>query len=167
MTPPAPSAAPAPSVAPAPAAPSSSAAPSLDELASVPAGACVRKPPGRGIPRVVAPSPDGSPVPLIRDLLAKQARGAVDACLADARARAPGLAGRLVTTLALAGEGGISRAEIEAGAGDAALHRCVTDALVKTPMPSFTSGGSMVLSHHVIALCPDGTTAWPTSQGWH
>jgi hypothetical protein len=62
--------------------------------------------------------------------------------------------------------GGISKAAVEAGAGDAALHRCVTEALQGTAMPSFTTGGSLVLSHYVIALCPDGTAGWPTSQGW-
>src|SRR5262249_19811457 len=67
-------------------------APPLDDLASVPEGACVRKVPSHGPPRVSAPDPGGSPLPLIKDWLAKQARGAVDTCFS----RAPRLSGRLV-----------------------------------------------------------------------
>ena len=158
--------APASAASAAPPGASSADAPSRDEVASIPEGACVRKPPAPGPPRVRAPRDDGSPLPLIKDMLAKQARAAVDACLAEARARTPGLQGRLVMTVALPPEGGVSKAVIDAGAGDGALHRCVTEALRRTAMPSFSNGGTLNLSRYVIALCPDGTAAWPTSQGW-
>jgi hypothetical protein len=160
VTPPPAASPPAASAVPAA---SASAAPPRDDLAVVPEGACVRKPPGHGVPRLSAPDPGGSRLPLIEDLLARQARGPVDACLA----RAARLSGRLVMRIELPAAGGISKAAVEAGAGDGALHRCVSDALEAAAMPSFGSGGSLVLRPFVLGLCPDGTAAWPTSWGWH
>jgi hypothetical protein len=70
-------------------------------------------------------------------------------------------------TLALPPEGGVSKAAVDAGAGDEALHRCVSEALQRTAMPPLSAGGGTLnLGRYVIALCPDGTAAWPTSQGW-
>jgi hypothetical protein len=158
----------APVVAPAGSSPAAPATPSPEELAAIPQGACSNKTAPRGLPAAPAIEADPGDVlmPAIKDRLAKEARGAVDACVAQARTRAPGLAGRIVLTLVLPPEGGIKSAAVEAGNGDATLHRCVTDALHATALPSFVSGGPLELSHQEIALCPDGKTSWPTSRGW-
>ncbi len=89
-------------------------------------------------------------------------RGAVNACVG----RAPGLQGWLVMRLALPSAGGIADVAV-AGVGDEALHRCVTDALLGTAMPQRDHGGTLVLNRFAVVVCPDGTTVWPTGQGFH
>ena len=134
---------------------------SPDELATIPRGACVRGP-AHGIPRLTVADATGSdPLASLQIVMRRQARTAVNACFE----RAPRLSGRLVMRIELPSAGGIAKAVVEGGVGDEALHRCVTEALETTEMPSL-SGGSLVLRNFVLAVCPDGTAEWPTSQRW-
>ena len=135
------------------------------ELNTVPEGACARAGRPPGVPYVSPLDDSGAIGPLVDYQLQKLVRADVDVCLAAAQKRTPGLQGRLVMSLDYAPQGRIARALVVAGAGDAALHRCVTDAFTSAPMPPF---GLLKSMGFVVVLCPDASSAWPRDgyQRW-
>jgi hypothetical protein len=85
------------------------------------------------------------------ELAARQMRkyqGAIDACVADAKKRAPNAAGTLTLTV-LVGERKVSFADVEGNYNDAALDKCLVSSAEK-----WTFSLSHASFHHVVVLAP-------------